>query len=266
MGVTNFNDTLPAAPPGKQNVKWQADPPASNPRNESAYVPDFVGDSGTGGIGGGVPRPSAGDTAQGKFLSADGFWEVPSGIYELPVFLLGAQTLANQILIRIRPARAITFPAGLTRSTFTATVNATAATVFSVQKNDVQFGTITVGAGTVSALFSSSSASINGTTDILSVVGPASGDATLANIGIVLTGTTVIENRFASYDEDFWINPVRPVPASMFRSPLFRDPEEVPAGVLLKSVGFEDTQWPRPITSTAKVYRPLPLGDPDEII
>lgn len=259
----DYKDTIPAAPPGKQNVKWQAGDYVGDIRPVSAYMPDFVGDSGSGGIGGAVPAPAAGDAAEGKYLSANG-WSVPSGIYELPIFLLGAQTLANQLLIRIRPSRAVTFPAGLVRSTFTATANATGTTIFSVQKDDIQVGTITVAAGGTSAIFASAGFSINGTTSILSVVGPASADATLANIGIVLTGTTIIENRFAQFDEDFWINPVRPIPATMYRSPLFRDPEEIPAGVLLKSASVEEVYWRNPVRPVMNANRPFSAGDPSE--
>lgn len=39
----------------------------------------FIGDSGSGGAEGLVPAPAAGDSDAGKFLSADGSWEVPSG-------------------------------------------------------------------------------------------------------------------------------------------------------------------------------------------
>jgi hypothetical protein len=35
--TANFNDTLPVAPVGRKNVKFQADPPTTNPRNISAY-------------------------------------------------------------------------------------------------------------------------------------------------------------------------------------------------------------------------------------
>lgn len=45
----------------------------------AGYIPDFTGDSGTGGVNGGVPAPAAGDTVAGKFLFADGTWAVPSG-------------------------------------------------------------------------------------------------------------------------------------------------------------------------------------------
>lgn len=78
----NFNDTLPAAPTGKANIKWQADAADPNPyvpRNVSAYVPNMVGDFGSGGTSGAVPAPAGGDAASGKFLKADGTWSAPSG-------------------------------------------------------------------------------------------------------------------------------------------------------------------------------------------
>ena len=40
-------------------------------------VPDLIGDAGLGGVRGLAPAPAAGDAAAGKFLSADGAWEVP---------------------------------------------------------------------------------------------------------------------------------------------------------------------------------------------
>ncbi len=39
----NFNDTLPGAPVGRQNVKWQADPAANSPRNISSHFPPTGG-------------------------------------------------------------------------------------------------------------------------------------------------------------------------------------------------------------------------------
>lgn len=39
----------------------------------------FVGDSGSGGLKGLVPDPAAGDAAAGRFLKADGNWDVPAG-------------------------------------------------------------------------------------------------------------------------------------------------------------------------------------------
>ena len=82
----NLNGTVPAAPIGETNVTWQAGaayPDPNNPqkfvRDTSAYMPNMVGDSGSGGTAGAVPSPGSGDAAAGKFLKADGTWEVPPG-------------------------------------------------------------------------------------------------------------------------------------------------------------------------------------------
>lgn len=78
MAIINLNDTTPAAPAGKTNCKWQAD--SSAPRNVSVYMPNMVGDSGSGGESGAVPAPGAGDAAAGKFLKADGTWASVPGL------------------------------------------------------------------------------------------------------------------------------------------------------------------------------------------
>jgi hypothetical protein len=49
----------------------------------------FVGDSGSGGLQGLVPAPAAGDAQAGKFLSADGTWEVFPVSGELVSFFTG---------------------------------------------------------------------------------------------------------------------------------------------------------------------------------
>lgn len=45
----------------------------------TALLDAFTGDSGSGGVKGAVPAPSAGDAAAGKVLGAGGTWTVPSG-------------------------------------------------------------------------------------------------------------------------------------------------------------------------------------------
>lgn len=75
--VINLNDSSPAAPAGKQNIKWQVG--AGDPRPVSSYDAIMVGDSGSGGLAGNVPAPAAGDSAAGKFLKANGIWTVPPG-------------------------------------------------------------------------------------------------------------------------------------------------------------------------------------------
>ncbi len=50
----------------------------SSADEEIAAIPETVGDSGAGGAAGLVPAPAAGDAAAGKFLKADGTWDVPA--------------------------------------------------------------------------------------------------------------------------------------------------------------------------------------------
>jgi hypothetical protein len=73
--IINLDNTTPAPPTGLTNVGWQGD--SSNPRNVSAYVPNLVGDTGSGGASGAVPAPAAGAAAAGRFLKADGTWALP---------------------------------------------------------------------------------------------------------------------------------------------------------------------------------------------
>jgi hypothetical protein len=81
MSVINLNDTVPPAPTGVTNMKWQADAGVA-PRNISAYMPLMVGDDDPSSpleapASGAVPAPKPGDSALGKYLKADGTWEVP---------------------------------------------------------------------------------------------------------------------------------------------------------------------------------------------
>ena len=81
--IINLNDATPASPSGVTNVRWQGD--ASTPaRNVSAYMPLLVGDDDPSSpleapASGAAPAPSSGDAAAGKFLKADGTWQVPTG-------------------------------------------------------------------------------------------------------------------------------------------------------------------------------------------
>jgi len=79
LAVTqNFSDSTPAAPSGKQNIKWQQDS-GTPTNNASAYDQPMVGDTGSGGLAGNAPAPPSGSAAAGKFLKADGTWAVPPG-------------------------------------------------------------------------------------------------------------------------------------------------------------------------------------------
>lgn len=67
--MINLNDTTPAAPSGKANVKWQAD--SSNPENISAYMPPA-----TATLPGAVPTPPNDAT---KYLDGTMNFTTPAG-------------------------------------------------------------------------------------------------------------------------------------------------------------------------------------------
>lgn len=79
--VIELNASDPAPPAGAQNVHFRKDAAhlgtESDPIPTSAFIDAFAGDSGSGGASGLVPAPAAGDAAAGKFLHADGSFELP---------------------------------------------------------------------------------------------------------------------------------------------------------------------------------------------
>lgn len=74
----NLNADTPSPAGGHCNIIFQSD--GGEPQaNISAFDPLMIGDTGSGGYPGNVPAPTAGDSAAGKFLKADGTWQIPSG-------------------------------------------------------------------------------------------------------------------------------------------------------------------------------------------
>ena len=77
--ASNLNDTVPAAPAGGLNVKWQTD----GSGNDSAYL-----------AGGGIPSTAVDLTAQTADISPSTLYAVPvgfSGMYRVAVFLIVTQ-------------------------------------------------------------------------------------------------------------------------------------------------------------------------------
>ena len=81
MSVANTVDldhTL--SPPSGCDVNAVEKNDGGTPTVKVAFgIPRMVGDSGSGGTGGAVTPPGAGDAAAGKYLKADGTWDVPPG-------------------------------------------------------------------------------------------------------------------------------------------------------------------------------------------
>jgi len=84
--------------------------------------------------------------------------------------------------------RPVTFAAGLADSRAKCGTAATATAVFSIQKNGVEFGTVTIAASGTTGTFASAAGAIFAAGDILDVVGPSPRDATLADMHVTLFG------------------------------------------------------------------------------
>jgi hypothetical protein len=96
---------------------------------------------------------------------------------------------ANLVVQRYVFAGTVMFPAGLTGSQGTAGVAATSTATYSIRKNSSSVGTMVFAAGAATATFAMPSATTFMAGDILTVVEPASPDATLANLAWTLVGS-----------------------------------------------------------------------------
>lgn len=98
---------------------------------------------------------------------------------------------ASAILLRVPVARAVGFVANFVGSYGTASAAATASTAFDIQKNGVSIGTATFALGATTATFVSAGGAAQSLVagNVLSVIAPATPDATLADVGFALAGT-----------------------------------------------------------------------------
>ena len=83
----------------------------------------------------------------------------------------------------------MTFPAGLGGSYGTAGTAATAAASFAIDKNGTSVGAMHFAAGATTASFTMASATTFAGGDVLTILAPATPDASLANLVWTLAGT-----------------------------------------------------------------------------
>jgi hypothetical protein len=107
--------------------------------------------------------------------------------FDVAVFAPGVGT-NNQKLLRVKLARAVTFPAGAALSLAEASANATASTTFTFTKNGTSFATVTYAAAAAVGTWTQASDAVFAAGDLLEIDGPATADATLADVGITLAG------------------------------------------------------------------------------
>jgi hypothetical protein len=110
--------------------------------------------------------------------------------FDAAAFYPGIPTASAKVA-RIPIARAVTFAGNFAGSYFAASANATATTVFDVQKNGSSIGSVSIAAGGTTATFTTTSGTAKtfAAGDVLAVIAPATPDTTLADPGFVLAGT-----------------------------------------------------------------------------
>lgn len=120
----------------------------------------------------------------------DTLYATVSQPFDVHAFYPGIPTASAKVL-RVPIARAVTFPANFSGSYFAASANATGTTVFDVQKNGSSIGSVSIAAGGTTATFTTSGGAAQSLVagDVLSIIAPATPDATLADAGFVLAGT-----------------------------------------------------------------------------
>lgn len=156
---------------------------------------DFIGSAAQGDIlyrGASAWARLAAGTA-GQFLKTQGTGANPVWAdepFDVHAFYPGIPTASAKVL-RVPIARAVTFPGNFSGSYFAASANATATTVFDVQKNGSSIGSISIAAGGTVATFTTTSGTAKtfAAGDVLAIIAPATPDATLADPGFVLAGT-----------------------------------------------------------------------------
>ena len=105
------------------------------------------------------------------------------------IFTAGAVLTNAEELARFIPP-ACSFPSGAAGSSGTAGTAATGSTTLTMAKNGTAFATfVWAAAGTAATVTLSSTTTFNGTSDVLTLTGPSTADATLAKLGINLAGT-----------------------------------------------------------------------------
>lgn len=114
-------------------------------------------------------------------------WEVLSLPQTSPISGWVAGALSDgQTVLRYVAAEAMTIPAGMTGSQGSAGTAATASTEFTVSKNGTSAGTMTFAASGTTATFAAASDISLAAGDVLTVAGPATADATLADVAVTI--------------------------------------------------------------------------------
>lgn len=115
-------------------------------------------------------------TAGAQVKNEDGSKFTGAAVYDIAGSTL-SQPKDGATIMRFIANRAFRLPAALPNSVGESKTAPAAQTIYSVQKNDVEIGTMTYGAGANSATFSLASDTDFAVGDVFSVVAPSTADA-----------------------------------------------------------------------------------------
>ena len=107
--------------------------------------------------------------------------------FDVPAFVPGLGS-TNQKLVRIPIARNVLFPAGAANSYATASAVAAASTTFTISCAGTPFCTVNFALGSSTGVFTQAADQAFAPGDLFEIDGPATPDATLADVGITLWG------------------------------------------------------------------------------
>jgi hypothetical protein len=112
--------------------------------------------------------------------------DIPAIRYDLDTNMFGVQTLASQLVRRFQPGRAVTY--ATTGHVAGAGAASTGTAIYTIYKNGSSVGTITFTTSATGVFSIGSPISLNGSSDVLTILGPATADATLADMSIWMAG------------------------------------------------------------------------------
>ena len=123
----------------------------------------------------------------GVYTDGTNYFTSEPRIESVRIFLPGAGT-NNQVVTYLTMDRATVFPASAPNSYANAKTAATASTTYTFKKNGSSFATTVFAMAGTTGTFTQASDAVFAAGDILELDGPASADATLANVGFTLQG------------------------------------------------------------------------------
>lgn len=131
---------------------------------------------GTGSVGGNLPGTSVSQSS------------TSGEPYDIGCTWQGTLSPGSTVILHLPMVRQVTFAAGLAGSQGHLLTAPASTVTISINKNGVQFGTMTFNAGSNYATFSGTGATLN-ISDLLEVPLPSSPDASASDLGFILAGT-----------------------------------------------------------------------------